>query len=78
MMANNDVYTENFQFHSSIEIGVTSDKASGMTNVVPMKQNSLYQAAPLLHPRPPSAARGKFIDGIDSEDPCTNTSTDHL
>ena len=49
-MTNNDAYTENIQFHSSMGIKPTNNEAYYyVTNVVPMKENSSYQAAQGLH-----------------------------
>ena len=51
-MTNNDAYTENAaQVCSSMGINATCNKAYiyATTNVVPMKQNSSYQAGHLLH-----------------------------
>ena len=83
-MTNNDAYTENRRFCSSMGINATNNEAyCYVTNVVPMKENSSYQAAQLLHS--PNVARDldhsekqyKLLDGSGSENPCISITTDH-
>jgi hypothetical protein len=79
-MTNNDAY---IQFHPSMGINVTSNKAYNVTNIVPMKQNSSYQVGHLQHFPKLNVAIDSYhsegtekqckLDGTGLENPCTIT-----
>ena len=68
---NNDVFTENIQFHSSTGINVTNNDAYYVTNAVtvPMKQNSSsYRADHLQHfPKLNVAIDSYHSDGTEKD-----------
>ena len=81
-MTNNDAYTENIQFRSSMGINATNNEAYYMTNVVPVKQNSSYQVGHLPFPNvtiidsdhsDDNIEKQCKLDGTGLGIPCTNT-----
>ena len=80
-MTNNDAYTENIQFRSSMGINATNNEAYYMTNIVPVKQNSSYKVGHLPFPNvtidsdhsDDNIEKQCKLDGTGLGIPCTNT-----